>query len=115
MTGFRCRPWKQVCALTDRSPRYALPRAPAWVERSPRSSFDPLEFVKQRVEPLVAHEAFHALVVDQQHRRVATGAEALAFLQRELAVSTGFPETDAEPALEVLCRVVCAGKRARQI
>ena len=88
------RPWKQVCASSHSTS---------------------LQFVEQRIEPLVAHEAFHALVVDQQHRRVAAGAEALALLQRELAVGRGLAEVDAEPLLQMLGRPVRARQRARQV
>ena len=36
--------------------------------------------VDQLVEPLVAHEAAHLAVVDQHHRRVGAGAQALGLL-----------------------------------
>ena len=57
---------------------------------------------EQRVDLFGAHQAAHPLVVDEQHRRVAAGAEALAFLQRDEAVRRRFAEADAELRLEML-------------
>ena len=61
------------------------------------------------VELVRRHRAHHALVVDEQHRRIAAGAHAFAFLQRERAIGGGFAETDAELLLQVLGAVVAPG------
>ena len=53
------------------------------------------------------------MVVHQQHRRIAARAEALAFLQGELAVGGGFAEVDAELLLQILGGAVGAAVRAQ--
>jgi hypothetical protein len=57
----------------------------------------PLQSIDQLVELVVAHEAAHGAVVDQHHRRVGAGAQALALLQREQAVGRGLAH--ATPSL----------------
>ena len=69
----------------------------------------------QRVELVRIHPAAHVLVVDEQHRRVAAGAHALAFLQRNGAVGRGFAEADAEPFLQVRGGLGRPLQRARQV
>ena len=53
---------------------------------SAHSSRGPLQFGQQRIELLVAHEALHPLVIDEQHWRVTAGPEAFALDQRHLAI-----------------------------
>ena len=88
------RPWKQVCSVI---------------------SLDLLQFFEQGVEPLVVHEALHALVIDEQHRGIAAGAKTLALLQRELAVGRGLAKADAEPLLQVFGCPIRTRQRARQV
>jgi hypothetical protein len=57
---------------------------------------------QQRVDLVGRHQAAHPLVVDEEHRRVAARAEALALLQRHEAVRRRLAEADAELGLEVL-------------
>ena len=83
------------------------------IARPPPSS---AQAVDQLVELLVAHEAAHRAVVDQHHRRIGAGAEALALLQREQAVGAWCsPIVDAELLLEVLERRCAVAQLARQV
>ena len=65
----------------------AFIRPPRLLLRDPGGAFAALrggaQLVDQPVERGRRHPDAHALVVDQQHRRVAAGAHALAFLERE--------------------------------
>src|SRR5690606_18557596 len=100
------RPWKQVSMARTRA-------------RSLRKSIAPIsgpraQFVDERVELLGAHEAALPLVVHEQHRRVAAGALAFAFLQREQAVGRGLVVADAQLLLEVLPGLGAVAQRAGQ-
>src|SRR5574337_470164 len=48
------------------------------------------------------HPTAHLVIVHQQYRGVAAGAHALALLEGELAVRSGFVEIDAQPLLHIL-------------
>jgi hypothetical protein len=54
-------------------------------------------------------------VVDQEHRGIAAGAHALAFLQREAPIGSRLVETDTQPRLQVRRGGGSAGQRARQV
>ena len=54
------------------------------------------QFLDQRVELRVVHEALDPLVIDQADRRIGTRTEALGFDEREAAVGGGFAIVDAQ-------------------
>src|SRR5262245_10160452 len=64
------------------------------------------------IEPRIAHEADHLAVVDQQHRRIGAGTEALALLHRDQAVGAGTALLDAELAAQMLQRVLAIAQLA---
>jgi hypothetical protein len=88
--------WERTCCEFMRRPRFAQP-------------------VDQLVELVGGHEAAHRAVVDQHHRRVGAGAQALALLQREQAVGRGLAHLDAQAHLQVLQRLEAVAQLARQV
>src|SRR6478609_1441886 len=104
------RPWKQVCtpvAWNCESTCWAFMRS------APGGWAGGAQAVDQLVELVVAHEAAHGAVVDQHHRRVGAGAQALALLQREQAVGRGLAHRDAQLLLQVPERLLAVAQLAR--
>ena len=73
------------------------------------------QFIDQRIQLRVVHEALDPLVVDQADRGIGARTQALGLDQREAPVRRGLAEIDAQLLLQVFAGLVTLAQRGRQV